>query len=406
MDKNITIIKSPSIEKVKGFYSNAVHCGLKKNRELDLGIVFSEKPSTTFAMYTTNSFQAAPVKVAQKHLDDNTSQLLIVNSKIANACTGKLGIKNAEEVCGKAAELFNIRQEDVIPMSTGVIGEHLPVEKINNGLIKLKEIVIHKNPNSFSEAIMTTDKYPKIHGVKVKAGEKSYSIVGTAKGAGMICPNMATMLAFIFTDALISKTLLKKAFNNSINLSLNSITVDGDTSTNDTSIIFNNGLAKNAEIAVEDSAEYRTFCEALSFVCVNLAKDIVSDGEGATKCIEINVINAKTETDAKKTAMSIGNSNLVKTALFGEDANWGRIVCAAGYSGVNFNPDKVTLSVGDVLVFAKGLKTNFLEKDLNKFLQKKEIKITLNLGTGEKSHTVWASDLTYDYIKINAGYRS
>lgn len=404
MKSNITMIKNPMIENVKGFHSNGVHCGLKNESKLDLGAVYSDIPAAAFALYTSNKFQAAPLIVCQKHLVDNKAQVLVVNTKIANACTGEEGINNAEMICEEAAKLFNVKQIDVISMSTGVIGEQLPVKKITDGLKLLKPVINEKNDNNFPKAIMTTDSYFKIYGVKVKINDCEYNIVGTCKGAGMISPNMATMLCFIFTDAAISKDLLKIAFINSINKSFNSITVDGDMSTNDTAIIFSNGLAENKEIISSSSKEYNDFCDALGEVTLNLAKNVVKDGEGATKLIEINVKNAKTTNDAKLVCTAIANSSLVKTAFFGEDPNWGRIICAVGYSGSIYHPKDVSLTVDDILLFINGKKTKYNEESVKKAFQKKEIKINVDLCIGDKNWTMWTCDLSYDYVKINASY--
>lgn len=406
MNSNISIINKPSIENVKGYYSNGINCGIKKSEKLDLGVVFSTIPAKTFAMYTNNKIQGAPLKVCQKHLRDNKAQLLVVNSIIANACTGEQGIKNSKEICNKAALSFGLKQNDIIPMSTGVIGEHVPTNKIIKGIADLKNKIKEKNLNNFSNAIMTTDTYPKIIGVKIKLDGVEYKIVGTAKGSGMIHPNMATMLSFIFTDVNIKKKLLKKAFNDSIQKSFNSVTVDGDTSTNDTAIIFANGLAKNESIKKRKSMNYKIFCEALDFITTELAKQIIKDGEGATKFIEINVKEAPTFKDAKLVGMSVANSNLVKTAFFGNDDNWGRIICAIGYSNANFNPDKITLSIGDIELYSNGKKTSFFEKDVKNILQNREIKVNIGLNCGNKSWTVWTTDLSYDYVKINANYRT
>lgn len=406
MDANIKIINNPSIEMVKGFYSNGTHCGLKKGKKLDLGIVYSETKAKTYAVYTTNKIQGAPLTVCREHLKNNIAQMLITNSKIANTCTGAKGITNAKMTCKEAARIFNIETQDAIPMSTGIIGMQLPMDKIKKGIIELQKILKNKNENNFSKAIMTTDTYPKIKGVKIKLDDKEYSIIGTAKGSGMIYPKMATLLGFIFTDADINKNLLKKAFKNSIENSFNSITVDGDTSTNDTAIIFANGLAGNKQINKINSNEYKIFYQALEYVTVSLAKEIVKDGEGATKLIEINVINAKKINDAKNACIAIANSNLVKTAFFGQDANWGRIICALGYSGANFIPDKIKLSIEDIDLFNNGQSTDFNEIKINKILKNKEIKINIDLNSGNKNWRMWTTDLSYDYIKINASYRS
>lgn len=406
MNNNIKIIDNPSIEMVKGFYSNGTHCGLKKGKELDLGIVFSEVLAKTYSLYTTNKVKGAPLIVCKEHLKDNRSQLLVVNSKIANTCTGDEGIKNSKKTCQEASNIFKIKTEDVIPMSTGVIGVQLPVEKIKKGIIDLNKIIKNKNENNFAKAIMTTDTYPKIKGVRVVLDKLEFSIVGVAKGSGMIYPKMATMLGFIFTDINMKDNLLKKTFTGSIEESFNSITIDGDTSTNDTVIIFANGQAQNKLIDNKNSNEYKLFNEALQYVTVALAKEIVRDGEGATKLIEINVCNARSIKDAKRAGIAIADSNLVKTAFFGEDANWGRIICALGYSGACFDLDNVILSIDDFDIFKNGKSTNYKEDQLKRILKKREVKVNLDLNLGNKNWRIWTSDLSYDYVKINASYRS
>lgn len=399
-------IENPSIDNVLGFHSNGISCGLKSGNKLDLGVVYFDKPFVSFGMYTSNKFQAAPLKVCQDHLQNNRAQLLVVNSKVANACTGEEGIKRAKTVCEAAAKLFNVKAEDVLPLSTGVIGEQLPVDKISEGLKDIKNIIFDKNDNNFSKAIMTTDSFMKIYGVSVDIGGVEYKIVGTCKGAGMISPNMATMLAFIFTDVNIDEALLREAFVRVIEKSFNSITVDGDMSTNDTALVFSSMLSGNKKIENKDSNEYKDFYLALEAVAIELAKSIVRDGEGATKLITITVKGAKSYEDAKKVCVNVANSKLVKTAFFGEDANWGRIVCALGYSGASFDTDKVVLSIDDLVLFRNGMKTNYDEKEAKKILGKKEISVNLDLNVGDKSWTMWTCDLTYDYVKINASYRT
>lgn len=406
MNNNIKISNTPKLSDVKGFYGNAIGCEIKKKDKLDLGIVFSEKLCDVYAMYTKNKYQAAPIIVCKEHLKNNVAQALIVNSGNANACTGDEGIEDARIMCEEAAKILGISRDMVVVSSTGVIGQRLPMDKIKSGIIELKDKIKEKNDNNFSLAIMTTDTKMKIVGVEVKIGGKSYNIFGCAKGSGMIHPNMATMLSYIFTDIKIKSSLLKDAFFNSIERSFNSITVDGDTSTNDTAMIFANGMACNDEIDNKNSDDYKIFCEALQYLTNTLARKIVEDGEGATKLIEINVLNAKSESDAKKIAMSIAQSSLVKTAFFGEDANWGRIICALGYSEAEFDIDKVKLSFEDLVLFDKGRNLNFDEDKAKEILSKKEIKLYLDLSYGRANWTVWTCDLSYEYVKINGSYRT
>ena len=404
MNQNISVIKDPKISMVKGFHSNAVCCQIKKKDKLDLGIVLCDVPARVFGMYTTNRVKAAPVILGREHIRDKKAQALIVNCGYANACTGEEGIANAKTVCSEVARVFGIRQEDVIPASTGTIGPQLPMDKIIPGIKGLKDIIKMENDKAFSRAIMTTDTVCKIAGVTVKSGDQSYSIVGTAKGSGMIAPNMATMLCFIFTDAAVSGPLFEKAFKFSVNKSLNCVTIDGDMSTNDSALVFSSGLAGNKTVKNEKSPEYGDFTEALTSVTTALARQIAFDGEGATKLIEITVKNAKNESQAHTACMKIANSALVKTAFFGEDANWGRIICALGYSGIDFELKKVQLHFNGLLIFENGQKTDFSLEEAKKILQNREIKVIIDLNNGPGSKTVWTSDLSYDYVKINASY--
>ena len=406
MNDKIKIVDNPKLSDVTGFVGNAIACQIKKKDKLDLGIVYSKKMCDVFAMYTKNRYKAAPIVVCKEHLKNNKAQAIVVNSGNANACTGEEGILDARLMCEESAKILGIKTNDVLVSSTGVIGQRLPMDKIKNGINELKNRLSEPNENNFALSIMTTDTKIKICGVMVTIHDKSYTIYGCAKGSGMIHPNMATMLTYIFTDANLKKSLLKRAFFSTIERSFNSITVDGDTSTNDTAIVLANGEAKNKLIDNIDSEEYKIFCEALTFVTKTLAKKIVEDGEGATKLIEINIQNAKSDKDAKKIGMAIAKSNLVKTAFFGEYANWGRIICALGYSEADFNPESAKLSFGNIVVFDNGKNINFNEDEAKDILSKREIKIYLDLKNGNSNWTVWTCDLSYDYVKINGSYRS
>lgn len=406
MDKNIVEIINPSINSVKGFFSNACGCEIKYKNRLDLGMALCEVPATCFAKYTTNKVQAAHIQVCKENLKNNKARAVIVNSGCANACTGELGLKNAQDITKKVAEVFELDgAEDVLLCSTGVIGRQLPMDKVFSGIDKLKPLIKEENEKNFTLAIMTTDTVDKIVGVKVKSDGGEYTIVGTAKGSGMIHPNMATMLGFIFTDVSIKDYLLKKAFDESVERSFNSVTIDGDTSTNDTAIIMKSGLANNEEIIDTAGDEYKLFCEALNYINTTLAKKIAIDGEGATKFIEITVENAVSDQDAKKIATSIARSSLVKTAFYGEDANWGRIICAAGYSGVDFDFTKCSLKFDELTVFKNGEPAQYTEKEAKDILKQKDIKVTLDMNGGKNGKwTVWTCDFSIDYVKINADY--
>jgi glutamate N-acetyltransferase/amino-acid N-acetyltransferase len=393
-----------------GFKVWGIHCGIKKLKK-DLGLIYSEKKANASAVFTTNKVKAAPVILSMENIKDNEIQAVIVNSGNANACTGVKGYSDAISMAEKTAQILNLKSEDVFVSSTGVIGVPLPIEKILNGIESFEKNIDLANDDlvSFAQAIMTTDTFPKINSTQVVIGGKKITITGVAKGSGMIHPNMATMLSFILTDANISKSALNKALKQSVNDSFNLITVDGDTSTNDTVLILANKQAKNEEIT-EDSHEYNLFQKALYEVVENLAKKIVIDGEGATKFFEVQVKNAKTKEDAKLISRSIAKSNLVKTAIHGEDANWGRVLAAAGYSGGNFDPNRVDVwfqsCVGKIQLCQDGHFIEFNEIKAKEILGEKELKIIVDLKDGEESAISWGCDLSYKYVEINGGYRT
>ena len=357
-------------------------------------------------MYTTNKVQAACIKVTQDALKDGRAQAVVVNSGNANACTGEKGIEDAEQTQKVAAELLGIRSQDVVVASTGVIGVYMPMELVEKGIALACSSLSKEGDQRAAEAIMTTDTVPKMCAVEVEIGGSTVRIGAMAKGSGMIHPNMATMLAFITTDADISVACLSKALKDSVDVSFNMISVDKDTSTNDMVVILANGLAQNKKIESFFSEEYHQFKEALDFINKTLAQAIARDGEGATKLLEVRVMNALTEEDARKIARSVVSSNLFKTAVFGLDANWGRILCAAGYSGGEFDPDKVDVYLGRQMVAQDGRGIWFSEEMAREELDKEKVEVLIDLKQGTASATAWGCDLTYDYIKINASYRS
>jgi len=393
-----------------GFKVYGTHCGIKKQKK-DLGLIYSEKMANASAVFTTNKVKAAPILLSMKNIIDNKIQAVIVNSGNANACTGEKGYSDAISMAKKTAQILNLKLEDVFVSSTGVIGVPLPIEKILSGIESVEKNLNLYNDDlvSFAQAIMTTDTFPKIHSTQVVIGGKNVTLTGVAKGSGMIHPNMATMLSFILTDANISKSALNKALKQSIDDSFNLITVDGDTSTNDTVLILANKEAKNNEI-IEDSDEYELFQKALYEVAENLAKKIVIDGEGATKIFEVQVKNSKTKDDAKLISRSIAKSNLVKTAIHGEDANWGRVLAAAGYSGGNFDPEKVDVwfqsSIGNIQLCQDGHFKEFDETKAKRILREKELKIIVDLKDGKENALSWGCDLSSKYVEINGGYRT
>ncbi|MGI6034763.1 MAG: bifunctional glutamate N-acetyltransferase/amino-acid acetyltransferase ArgJ [Limnochordia bacterium] len=392
------------ITAARGFLAAGVHCGLKA-KGLDLAVIFSQVPAAGGAMFTTNKVAAAPVVLSRQHLGSGPMRAVVINSGNANACNGEKGMEDARAMAAMAAKALGVKVQQVFVASTGVIGQPLSMDKIAAGIKEAALALRADGGEDAARAIMTTDTRKKEHAVVVDVDGVKVTIGGIAKGSGMIEPNMATMLAFITTDCAIKDDLLQSALKQAVDESFNMITVDGDTSTNDTVIILANGQAQNPLIDKEDGA-YLAFLAGLKEITTALAKDIARDGEGATKFIEVNVKGARDFREARQMAKAIANSNLVKTAVFGCDANWGRIICAAGYSGVDFVPDRVDIYLGDEQVAARGAGLPFDEKRARSILQQDEVVITVDLNMGGEMATVWTCDLTYDYIKVNASYRS
>ncbi|MFH1540980.1 MAG: bifunctional glutamate N-acetyltransferase/amino-acid acetyltransferase ArgJ [Elusimicrobiota bacterium] len=397
----------------KGFFADGLYCGIKKNGKKDLSLFYSEKPCVAAGMFTKNVFKAAPVIVSQKNIK-NEIHAIVVNSGCANACTGERGTKDARKMCELTADKLNVKPENILVASTGVIGQYLPMEKIKKGIEKIAHGLVGSQAHDWLasvEAIMTTDTFPKIYSLQFTICNLPVTIWACAKGSGMIEPNLtclaakhATMLSFILTDAKITKKALSRALSITVEKSFNCLTIDGDTSTNDTVFALANGEAKNDIIS--EGENFRLFCDGLTTSCIELTKMLARDGEGATKLITINVKGAKKFDDAKKIAKTVANSPLVKTAIFGNDANWGRIVAAIGRSGVEFDPKKVDVFFGNFCVFKKGRPTNFSEIEVKKILNQKEVNLNINLNLDGSSVTVYTCDLTEDYIKINANYRT
>jgi glutamate N-acetyltransferase/amino-acid N-acetyltransferase len=388
-----------------GFTAGGLHCGIKRKRR-DLGWIYCTVPANSTAVYTTNLFQAAPLKVTQESIgSDGKLQGIIVNSGNANSCTGDEGLQNAYMMRKSFAKQSNLEEENVAVVSTGVIGEQLPIEKLLKGIEQVTCIEQNSNASEFEEAILTTDTFTKNECLQMKIKNKVITIGGAAKGSGMIHPNMATMLGFITTDVNIEQTALEKALKSVTNQTFNMITVDGDTSTNDMVIVMASGLAHN-ELLQEDDPEYHHFVEGLQEVSLSLAKQIARDGEGATKLIEVTVEGTLTEQEAQKISKTIVGSSLVKTAIFGEDANWGRIVSAIGYSGIPLDPNLISVSIGPIKVVENGLPYGFSEEEAKNYLSNDEIKIIVHIGAGKKQATAWGCDLSYDYVRINASYRT
>jgi len=391
----------------KGFLAASVYSGIKQNiLSKDLAIIFSEVPSVAAGLFTTNKVQAACVAVSKAHLKNNKAQAIIVNSGNANCCTGKQGLLDALQMAKVTAKTLNIKPEDVLVASTGVIGKAMPMGKVINNIPLIARKLNIKDSTEAAHAIMTTDTVKKELAVSFKIGKHAVTIGGIAKGSGMIHPNMATMLCFITTDAAIDAQALKAALKYSVNNSFNCISVDGDMSTNDMVLILANASAKNRLITIKTKEAFEEFKAGLFELTKSLAKMIAKDGEGATKLVEVLVKGAKGEKDARYAARSICNSPLVKTAIYGQDANWGRVAAAVGYSKAAVSEKSLSIYFGDTKILSNGKPLNPDENKLKSILSEKEIKITVDLGLGRSSATMWTCELSEEYIRINAKYRT
>ena len=388
----------------KGFLFSTVEAAIKKPGRKDLALIYSEVEAGIAGTFTTNKVKAAPVKLDIRKIRSGKGQAIVINSGNANACTGKKGMKDAADMVSLVAKRLNIKPSLVYVCSTGVIGTPMPMERIRPKISELADNLGRATIEDVAEAIMTTDRFPKIVKKKVKMGNKVGSIVGICKGAGMIWPDMATMLCFIVTDVAVKQKTLHKALNDAVKKSFNRITIDGDRSTNDTALIIANGMLGNPQIT-EKSGTYPAFKKVLHEVTFELSKLIVKDGEGATKFIEIEVKGARNEADAEKAAFAVANSNLVKTAIYGNDANWGRIMAALGYSGVAIKEEKIDIYFGKLRIADKGLTTG-KDKEAGEVLRGKDIKIIIDLHLGRSSAKVLTCDLTEEYIRVNAAYRT
>lgn len=398
-------LSSKNIVSPKGFKACGIHCGLKHKKK-DLAVLFSEVPASVAGVFTTNKVQAAPIKVTREVVyNTKKMQAIIVNSGNANACTGKQGILDAYEMQSLAAEKLGIDKNLVGVSSTGVIGENLKMDFIRSGVQKIDLGDELENGIDFAQAILTTDTVMKNTTYSTIIDGKEVVISGTAKGSGMIEPNMATMLAYITTDANIESEVLQQTLSEITDLTFNCITVDGDTSTNDTVLVLANGLAGNNPLT-KDHPDWHNFYATLKIVMEDLAKAIARDGEGATKLIEVEVEGAISDIEARKIAKTVVGSPLVKTAVFGCDANWGRIIAAVGYSGATVDPEKITIKIGQHTMVENGEPVPFSEEELIKVLKANEVKIYVSLQQGEGHGFAWGCDLTYDYVQINASYRS
>lgn len=410
-EKDMKIIEG-GVTAAKGFQAAGLAAGIKKGNTKDMAMVYSEKPCVAAGTFTTNIVKAAPVKWDQHIVyDEPHAQVIVCNSGVANACTGEEGLSYCKKTAQAAADVLNIPESSVLVASTGVIGKQLPMEKLSAGV---KNLVPLLSPTLgagtlAAQSIMTTDTVSKEVAVSLELGGKTVHIGGMCKGSGMIHPNMCTMLGFVTTDAAISKELLQKALSTVVADTYNMVSVDGDTSTNDTVLLLANGMAQNPEIT-EENEDYKSFADALLYVNTCLAKKIASDGEGATALFEVKVIGAESKEQAVTLSKSIITSSLTKAAIFGHDANWGRILCAMGYSGAPFDPEKVDLyfesAAGKLQIIENGVAVDYSEEKATEILSEKEVTAIADIKMGDAEATAWGCDLTYDYVKINADYRS
>ena len=396
-------IENGSVTSAKGFKAAGIFCGIKKKKK-DLALIYSDKSCITTGTFTTNKVKAAPLLITKDIVNTHKKvKAILCNSGNANACTGDEGFKDAIQMQKSCAESLGIKQDEVLISSTGVIGQKLPMDALLSGIKTISTSLSDDGGLNAAEAIMTTDKKMKSFAVKVQLKKGEVTIGGICKGSGMIAPNMATMLAFLTTDAEIDKASLKNVFVKAIDNSFNKISVDGETSTNDMCIIMSNGMSG---ININDSENLGAFSEALNAICIQMAKSIVADGEGATKLVTVNVKNAKSKNDANLIGKSIANSSLVKTAIHGEDANWGRIMSAAGQSGADIEPNKVAISFNDLSVLQPNFSLTLNEELATQILTQPEFVINIDIGLGKEETTWWTCDLSEEYIRINADYRT
>ena len=387
----------------QGFTAAGVRAGIKKNGNLDVAVIYTEKEAAVAGVFTKNLVAAAPVHLSKIVVGTGTAHAVVANAGCANACTGEQGIRDAEKMATIAAQELNCRADNVIVASTGLIGSNLPMDKMEAGIKDAVKNLSKDGSVNAGNAIVTTDTYSKACATEVEISGVQVRFGAIAKGSGMIRPDMATMLCFITTDADIDQKLLQQALRDATEVSFNCMTVDGDMSTNDSVVVLANGAAGNKKI-VERGDDYEKFYETLKNICIEMAKRIASDGEGATKFITINVTGAESFADAKKIGMSVANSPLVKTAFFGQDANPGRTICAVGYSGVKVLPEKISIKFGGLTVYDKGLVTKFDADAMQKVLAEHDIVIDIELNVGNATATIYTCDLSFQYVKINADY--
>ena len=394
------------ITAVAGIRAAGLHAGIKTAAAKDVALIVTDTPASAAGVFTKNSVTAAPVLLCRDHLGDGTAQAVIVNSGNANACTGEVGMANARRMAEATAEQLGIEANLVLVSSTGVIGQQLPMDKIENGIQATANALSSEGGADAAEAIMTTDTHPKSVAVEVEVDGVPVRIGGIAKGSGMIAPNMATMLSYLTTDARINAETLQTALNRVVDDTYNLLTVDTDRSTNDTVLILATGCAENADIVTAEEEDYEAFCEGLLFVCTELVKMLARDGEGATKLVEVVVKHAKNRDDAEKAARAVAESPLVKTAVFANDANWGRIMMAIGKSGAEFDPYQVDVWLADYQIVKNGMDAGYDEDKATALFAQDPVRITIDLRAGDTEITMWTCDYSYDYIRINADYRT
>lgn len=389
----------------KGFTAAGVKAGIKKSGNLDVAVIYTKTQAVVAGTFTQNKVAAAPVYVSKEVVATGTAHAIVANAGCANACTGQQGLDDAHKMAQIAADELGVNADDVIVGSTGVIGVNLPMDKLEAGIKDAVANLSADGSGNAGRAIITTDTHSKSVTCEFELSGKTVRIGAIAKGSGMIRPNMATMLCYITTDIAIDQALLQKAVSGCVEKSFNMISVDGDMSTNDMVIVLANGEANNAKIT-EENADYQIFFDKLMMLCTELAKQIAADGEGASKFLTINVKGAKSFADAKTVGMAIANSPLVKTAFFGEDPNWGRVICAVGYSGADMVPEKTVVKFGGITIFANGTGATYDEKALAHVMKEKDIVIDIELNMGQEDATVWSCDLSYEYVKINGEYHT
>ena len=389
----------------KGFTAAGVKAGIKKSGNLDVAVIYTKTQAVVAGTFTQNKVAAAPVYVSKEVVATGTAHAIVANAGCANACTGQQGLDDAHKMAQIAADELGVNADDVIVGSTGVIGVNLPMDKLEAGIKDAVANLSADGSDNAGRAIITTDTHSKSVTCEFELSGKTVRMGAIAKGSGMIRPNMATMLCYITTDIAIDQALLQKAVSGCVEKSFNMISVDGDMSTNDIVIVLANGEANNAKIT-EENADYQIFFDKLMMLCTELAKQIAADGEGASKFLTINVKGAKSFADAKTVGMAIANSPLVKTAFFGEDPNWGRVICAVGYSGADMVPEKTVVKFGGITIFANGTGATYDEKALAHVMKEKDIVIDIELNMGQEDATVWSCDLSYEYVKINGEYHT